>query len=327
MSRYGGGAFAAFCVDGYNLLPSLSDSVSMSKESLTQQTNAFSAASEEHTPVNLEKGMLTVGNGFFDEVTDELHNQFGVLVGVQRIILAAIEGNIIGKHFMGFAGVYDQKYEVQDTKDMLTKANVTYLVSGVVEEGVIVQNLATFTADWDTKTGGAGVADAPIDYTTDPVNRAINIASNTLANPSVVTTTKPHGLTSGDVILIAGVITSSPTINGQRTVTVISSLTFSVPVNVTTAGTGGSFVKASTNAGGVGYLQETALSGFSGVVPKIMHSVDDMTYSALVTFTTLTTAHKSQRSVVAGVVDRYLSFNGDVTGSGSVTLMAGFSRN
>lgn len=67
------------------------------------------------------------------------------------------------------------------------------------------------------------------------------IVSNTLANPTVITTTNAHGLTTGDVIQVFG-SNSTPTINGERTVTVLSPTTFSVPVNVTIAGTAGYFI-------------------------------------------------------------------------------------
>ena len=71
-----------------------------------------------------------------------------------------------------------------------------------------------------------------------------SISANTLANPTVVTTTTAHGYVSGDTVVISG-SNSTPTINGSRVVTVISPTTFSVPVNVTTAGTAGSVYNTS----------------------------------------------------------------------------------
>lgn len=326
MSKYAGSNFSVLLVDAYNLAASLAESVTMEKESITQQTNPFGVTSVGNTPIGLTQGVLNTNGGFFDPTVDALHEVVGTVIGVARIVSAAIEGNTIGKHFMGFQGAYSQKYKVQDQRDGLTRANVTYLVSGDVDEGVIVQHLLAFTADWDTKTGGANATDAPVDYTTDNVQRPIPITSNTAANPSIVTCPIAHGLTTGQIVLISGVATSSPTINGQRTVTVISPTTFSVPVNVTTPGTGGSFVLASTVAGGVGYQHATAFSGFSGYVGKIMHSPDDSTYAAKVTFANITAIGK-ERVIVSGTIDRYLSFNGDVTGSGSVTVFGGFCRN
>jgi hypothetical protein len=66
----------------------------------------------------------------------------------------------------------------------------------------------------------------------------LTITGNTAANPSVVTT-GTHGLTSGQTVTITG-SNSTPTLNGPRVVTVLSSTTFSVPVTVTVAGTAGS---------------------------------------------------------------------------------------
>ncbi len=69
------------------------------------------------------------------------------------------------------------------------------------------------------------------------------IVSNSLANPTVVTTARPHGLATGDVIFFTNSTTSSPllTVTPQQVVTVISPTTFSVPVNVTIAGTAGAY--------------------------------------------------------------------------------------
>lgn len=70
------------------------------------------------------------------------------------------------------------------------------------------------------------------------------ISANTLANPTVVTSIG-HGLQTGETIYIRG-SNSTPTIDGERVVTRISRDTFSVPVNVTVAGTAGSYGKAVT---------------------------------------------------------------------------------
>ena len=65
----------------------------------------------------------------------------------------------------------------------------------------------------------------------------LTITGNTLANPTVVTT-GTHGLVTGNQITITG-SNSTPTIDGEHTITFVSSTTFSVPVNVTVAGTAG----------------------------------------------------------------------------------------
>lgn len=70
----------------------------------------------------------------------------------------------------------------------------------------------------------------------------VTITSSSVASPTVVTTAAPHGLVSAQSVLIAGHAGSTPTINGTRVVTVISPTTFSIPVNVTVGGTGGTVV-------------------------------------------------------------------------------------
>lgn len=66
--------------------------------------------------------------------------------------------------------------------------------------------------------------------------------SNSVAGNSVVTLAS-HGLVSGDTAIIA-FSNSTPTINGEQLVTFISGSQFSVPVNVTTAGTTGVLSKS-----------------------------------------------------------------------------------
>jgi hypothetical protein len=322
--KYAGVNFSLLLVDEFNLLPGISESCSFGKESLTQKTNPFGVTSEQNSPIGIERGVIEIGGGYYDASLDGVHGSLGGTLGTNRQVSAAIEGNVIGKHFMGFSGAYDQSFMLTGKVDDLTMGNAKYVINGLVEEGVIVQHLATFTATWDTKTGGSNATDAPVDYTLDPQQTPIPITSNSIANPTVITCPIPHRLTSGQIILISGVSGGSPTINGQRTVTVINSTTFSVPVNATSGGTGGQFVLASTVSGGAGYLHVTGLT-VTSLANKIMHSPDDITYATLVTFPTLTAVGK-QRVVVTGTVDRYLSNQGTVVGAGNVTAFSGFCR-
>jgi hypothetical protein len=84
---------------------------------------------------------------------------------------------------------------------------------------------------------------------------------------------------------------------------------------------------ASSANGGVGYLQVSQLAGLTGFVGKIRHSTDNVSYFDLVTFVNVTAAPAAQRIVVAGAVNRWLRFEGDVTGAGTITPFAGFTRN
>lgn len=77
------------------------------------------------------------------------------------------------------------------------------------------------------------------------ISDQIPITSISMANPTVVTTLTPHGLTTGDQITLYQT-NSTPTINGIHTVTVVSPTTFEVAVNVTVAGNTGYIVPTAT---------------------------------------------------------------------------------
>ncbi len=62
-----------------------------------------------------------------------------------------------------------------------------------------------------------------------------------LGGPATFHSSAVHGLTTGAQVLIAGVAGAVPEVNGLQTITVVDTRTFTVPVNLTTAGTGGRF--------------------------------------------------------------------------------------
>lgn len=182
--------------------------------------------------------------------------------------------------------------------------------------GTVIQYNET---DWDTEDEG-------VDYTEDVEQTTIPVTSSSQANPSIITTSQPHGFTSTQTVLIAGHTGSTPAIDGEHVATVITTTTFSIPVNVTVAGTGGTVVAADTIAGGYGFQQVTAFTGLTGFIGKIRDSSDDITYGDLITFADVTSQPAAERKNVAGTIDRFLSFKGDVTGTGVLTVFCGFSR-
>ncbi len=325
MSKYGSPS-AFFLLDGYNMLLWKLKSLNVKRTSITEQTDGLGDNYQAFTPVGKQKFMVTQGGGFYDTSTNSSHTSMAAKLATTpqstvRTGVIGCMGQVAGGVFWGLRGLFSVAYEVLAENSKLTKANAEHEFAGMVDQGMIVQPLAAQTADWNTKS-----LSTQIDYTLDPSQFNVPITSNSAANPSVVTTPVPHGLTTNDIILIAGVSTSSPTINGSRTVTVTSTTTFTVAVNVATPGTGGSFVRANSSNGAVGYQQVTAFSGFTGYVGKLRDSPDDVTYADLIAFANVTSGPAAEAATVAGVVDRYCSHDGDVTGSGSVTVFSGLAR-
>lgn len=326
--KYGSASFGVLLVDGYDFLASKLKGFTYKISAVQENTLGLGDATESMTPTGISKLEVTQTGAFFDDSTNGAHALLATIanLAVSRLLVAAFFGNTIGKPFFGVYGLYGMAYGVTGQAPNLTKADVTYNASGAIDRGIILNQLVAKTIDWNTKTDGNSV-----DYTLDPSQQVIPITSATKASPCVVTTTIPHGLTTGQVILTSGNTLSGPSINSEQAVTVISATTFSVAVNTagsTGAGTGGSFVRSSTVNGGAAYQVVSAFSGFTGFVGKIRHSADDTTYADLVTFTNVMGWPAAERMVVAPgtTVNRFLCVNGDVTGSGSISELCGFAR-
>ncbi len=320
-----GGVDAVMLIDGYNMLAAKLKGATLKIRQLTEENSGLGTAYEAYSPVGKYGADLTQTGGFFDTSTNASHDAMKTTgstpQSTPRVGCFGIMGQIVNAVVYGIAGLFSIDYEVLAEDSKLTKANAAYLMAGQVERGIIVQPLAAKTIDWDTDT-----LNTETDYILDPSQYAVAITSNSAANPTVVTTPQPHGLTSADIIYISGESGSTPTINGQRVATVTGANTFTVPVSASPGGTGGSFIRANSSGGASGYQQVTAFSGFTGYVGKLRDSPDNVTYADLLTFANVTSAPNAQRVTVAGVVDRYVSHDGDITGSGSVTVFSGVAR-
>ena len=330
--KYGSGDVAFFLVDGLNMLPSAFRGMSFGVKLLTQLTNGFGTTSKANTPNGISEYSLSMDEALLDTLTGATHATLKAMSAASRIVCWGVEGNAAGKHASMAAASYLVGYVPTAANETLIKAKVEHLISGVIDDGEIVQPLAAKTIDWNTTATPADVAD-------DSAQRGIPILSSSVASPSIITTDGAHGLVDNDKVAIFGHVSVAPDINDNptaseawkligHTVTVTGAggaTKCSIPVNVTDGGTGGRLVKLN-RTGGVGYIQVTALAGLTGFIGKIRHSDDASSWADLVTFTNITAAPGKQRVTYAGVCKRYLSFTGDVTGTGSLTVFAGLSR-
>lgn len=77
---------------------------------------------------------------------------------------------------------------------------------------------------------------------------SVAITSSSVANPSVITTAA-NTFKSTDTVTIAGHTGSTPAVDGERVATVTGGTTFTVPLNVSGGGTGGTAVLSGTTIG------------------------------------------------------------------------------
>lgn len=319
-----------FLVDGYNLVAAKLQELRYKIKNLTEESDGVGDEWPEHSPVGHRSAELVQEGAFFDTSAGNSHAALKDTSptspqGPNRIAVAGFAGNVIGHPFMGFEGVLQSEYEVLATRGKLQRANAKNTVSGKAEEGVILHALATETADATTEPASS------VDNSADPRQRVVPITSSSVANPSVITTPVPHGLTTGESVVITGHVGSTPSINGEHTVTVVTATTFTIPVNVTGGGTGGTFTKGKTVGGGSAYLEVTdhQLGTFTDALVTVRHSADNSAYVDLVAFAAETLTRNAQRVTVAGTVNRYLAQTLDRRGAGaggSITYLAGFAR-
>lgn len=315
-------------VSGFNLLAAKLQAVRHKVGLVTERSDGVGDAWQEHSPMGDRFAELVQEGGFFNTQPGNSHEALkdpsAEPMDASRIACVGFAGNVAGQPFTGYEGALQGEYEVLSTRGALQRANATFMISGKAEDGAIIHALAAETVDGNSEG-------ASIDNTKVP-QRDVPIASSSVANPSVITTPVAHRLTTGDTVLISGHTGSTPSINGEHAVTVTGEFTFTIPVNVTVGGTGGSFVRGKTNAGGAGYLEVTdhQLGTFTGAVVTFRHSDDDAVFVDLVAFAAETLVRNAQRVTVAGAVRRYVAQSLDRTGAGaggSITYLAGLARN
>ena len=139
-----------------------------------------------------------------------------------------------------------------ETPPVTTPATGTALFS-VVDDSTLIYYLDIAVADSVTVShiheGNASVASGPILVTLytaatpckQNAGAARIIVSSSVANPTTITTDSAHGRAVGSTALvrIAGHAGSTPSLDGEYTATFTGATTFTIPVNVTTGGTGG----------------------------------------------------------------------------------------
>lgn len=322
--KQGSGQFAVLLIDGYNMLAAKVQGFSWKKTVELEKSDGLGDEWAEHTPTGMRSAIVKQTGAFFDTATNSIHTAFRAAASAVRVVCFAPAGNTIGAPFVGCEGAYNQSYQAAPSLGKLTKADAEYAVSGKIEDGAIIQHHATKTADWNTKTDGASV-----DFALDPSQVVTPISTASKAASCVVTTTVPHNLSTGHVILISDNTLSGPSINSEKTVTVTSETTFTIATDTSGssgAGTGGSFVRCNSLAGGVGYQQVSEYSGFTGLATKFRDSADNTTFADLLAMSNVTSGPAAERAEVSGTIDRYLCFDGDVAGSGSIKIFAGFVR-
>ena len=118
--------------------------------------------------------------------------------------------------------------------------------------GISVAEMArlTNTSDWVIHSLENGNSCDPqiTERILDALGASVAVTSSSVANPTHLTTAT-NTFKSTDTVTIAGHAGSTPDINGERVATVVSGTDFTIPVNVTIGGTGGTARLSATALG------------------------------------------------------------------------------
>lgn len=115
-----------------------------------------------------------------------------------------------------------------------------------VEAGPVTGEVVYVEVDGGMLSDSANLVLTPLLQTGYRESAAVTVLSSSEADPTVITTDGAHGLVTGDHVIIAG-DNSVPVLDGEYVVTVTDTDTFTIPVEVTTAGTAGTVTRFSAS--------------------------------------------------------------------------------
>ncbi len=148
-------------IDGHDLL-GVSTNLEDNLEALLEEATPFGEGWEQQVATGLKKASLTQ-EGYYDDAARSSNAALSGSEGVSRLLCYGLQGNIIGRHFVGYQGAMQVNFVRIASRGELHRANAAYEGDGEVEEGVILHNHAEQTADGDTEAssvdnGGATAA-------------------------------------------------------------------------------------------------------------------------------------------------------------------------
>lgn len=116
--------------------------------------------------------------------------------------------------------------------------------AATVESGPVTGEVVFVEVDGAMLTDGANLVLSPVLKTGYRESAAVTITGTSEEDPTEITTDGAHGLVTGDHVIIAG-DDSVPSLDGEWVVTVTDTATFTIPIEVTTAGDAGTVTRFS----------------------------------------------------------------------------------
>lgn len=165
MANYGSDDVGFVLLGGFDLRSNLTD-FSDNTEAILEETTVLGDAWMQQAYVGLRRADLAL-NGFYDDTALKSVEALATRQGAQRVLSYGVEGNTVGKNFVGYQGAMQVNVERVAQRGALHKANTKLQGSGAVEQGKVLKALgAVSSATGNTQgtpvdnaassTGGAG---------------------------------------------------------------------------------------------------------------------------------------------------------------------------
>lgn len=284
-------------------------------------TTGFGHSARQYQQKGIRDYNLTGHTGWYDDSASASDAALIGLASGSGTFMMAIQGGTKGSIALCASGLLKTAYTRQFAVSDFVNANMTLELNGPVDRAVVIAPYATQVASGDTSSSpGYYDLGAPVVAT---------ITANTIANPTVVTTSAAHGFLSGMTVTFTG-SNSTPSLNGTYSITVTDSTHFTVPVNCTVAGTAGTATMTPGAAGLRGYMSAPAIvwGDRTSLVLTLQDSPDHITFTDKIAFTSIsgpgTTATSEYKT--AASCNRYLCskwlWAGGTTGQSVTYAMA-----
>lgn len=143
MANYDSSDVAFFLVDGYSILGTTTD-ITIEAPLKVEDVTPLGASAEVFASTGLTSSKMSQ-KGLFDDAAGSSHAALVSKNGVTRVICFGVEGNVIGKNFVGLSGAIQTKYDPELKVGALHKASADYQGTGSKEDGKILHALGTET--------------------------------------------------------------------------------------------------------------------------------------------------------------------------------------
>ena len=156
MTKRGSVDVGFLLIDGYDLL-GVSTTLNDNLEALIQETTTFGTTWATQAPTGVKRAEISQ-EGYYDDASGSINDALSGQEGVSRLLSYGLEGNTIGKQFVGYSGAMQVNYTKIATRGEIHRANASYQGDGDVEKGLILHPHLLKDGDGNTESAGVEAA-------------------------------------------------------------------------------------------------------------------------------------------------------------------------